>query len=129
PTWPSYISELEAGPSQKTLDLGLDGWAPPYLEASFALLPYDSPFTPVGDDGTFWTVSPTEALIAAAEQTTNKATAQKDYCEAEKQTWAAAPAIFLYQSYNPILTSANVKNLYGLPSEQVVTAFAEPASS
>ncbi|MBO0746059.1 MAG: ABC transporter substrate-binding protein, partial [Candidatus Dormibacteraeota bacterium] len=128
PTWPSYIAETRVPPSKATLDMNLRGWAPSYLDASEMFQPFEqSQFGP-GPNLSYWYSTQTDSLINQAQSTTNKPTAQSDYCQAAKQIWEAAPWIWLYLAENPILTTSHVKNVYGLPNEEFMTAFARPTS-
>lgn len=130
PTWPSYVSQINVAPAQATVDLSLLGWAPAYLDASQAYQIFESSqIPPAGLNTSYWSTAPTDALIAQGQSATDKSTAQSDYCQAAKNVWNAAPWLWLYNPENPIVTTTTVKNVFGLPNEQVVTAFAQPTSS
>ena len=66
-------------------------------------------------------------LIEQGNSGTSPAARQKSYCDAAKQVWKDAPWIFLYNQKNPIVTSAKVTNVTGLPNEKFVTTWASPA--
>ncbi len=130
PTWPSYVGEINVPASKATADLSLLGWAPGYLDASQAYQIFESSqIPPNGLNTSYWSTPQTDSLINEAQTTTSKTTAQSDYCQAAKQIWNASPWLWLYNPENPIITTTNVKNIYGLPNEQVVTTFAEPAGA
>jgi ABC-type transport system substrate-binding protein len=130
PTWPSYVSQINVAPAKATVDLSLLGWAPAYLDASQAYQIFEgSQIPPAGLNTSYWSTAQTDALIEQGQSATDRSTAQSDYCQAAKNVWNAAPWIWLYNPENPIITTTTVKNVYGLPNEQVVTTFAEPASS
>ncbi|MBO0708508.1 MAG: ABC transporter substrate-binding protein, partial [Candidatus Dormibacteraeota bacterium] len=131
PTWPTYVSAFQLPPAQMPADLYLLGWAPAYLDASQQDVLFQSSQIPPagGDNNSGWSSPQTDSLISQATATTDKATAQNDYCQVAKQVWNAAPWVWLYNPQNPIITSTKVKNVYGLPNERVVTAFAQPASA
>jgi peptide/nickel transport system substrate-binding protein len=112
------------------VDLSLLGWAPGYLDASQAYQIFEgSQIPPNGLNTSYWSTAQTDALIEQGQSATDRSTAQSDYCQAAKNVWNAAPWIWLYNPENPIVTTTSVKNVYGLPNEQVVTTFAQPASS
>ncbi|MBO0745667.1 MAG: ABC transporter substrate-binding protein, partial [Candidatus Dormibacteraeota bacterium] len=130
PTWPSYVSSINVAPSKATADLSLLGWAPGYLDASQAYQIFESAeIPPNGLNTSYWSTPQTDSLINQAQMTTSKSTAQNDYCQAAKLIWNASPWLWLYNPKNPIITTNTVKNVYGLPNEQVVTTFAQPASA
>ncbi|MBO0702238.1 MAG: ABC transporter substrate-binding protein, partial [Candidatus Dormibacteraeota bacterium] len=128
PTWPSYVTEINVPPAQATVDLSLLGWAAAYLDASQAYQIFESSqIPPAGLNTSYWSSPQTDNLINQAQAATDKSTSQSDYCQAAKLIWNASPWLWLYNPENPILTTTTVKNVYGLPTEQVVTTFAEPA--
>jgi len=131
PTWPTYVSAFDLAPSKMPADLYLLGWAPAYLDASQQYqLFQSSQIPPAGSaDNTGWSSPQTDSLINQATAATDKSTAQNDYCQVAKTVWNAAPWVWLYNPQNPIITTTKVKNIYGLPNERIVTAFAEPASA
>lgn len=130
PTWPSYVSEINVAPSKATVDLSLLGWAPAYLDASQAYQIFESSqIPPAGLNTSYWSTPQTDSEINQAQTSTDKSTAQSDYCQAAKQIWNASPWLWLYNPENPIVTTTTVKNIYGLPNEQVVTTFAQPAGA
>ncbi len=130
PTWPSYVSQINVAPAKATVDLSLLGWAPGYLDASQAYQIFESSqIPPNGLNTSYWSTAQTDQLIAQGQSATDKSTAQSDYCQAAKNVWNAAPWVWLYNPENPIITTTTVKNVFGLPNEQVVTTFAQPASS
>ncbi len=49
------------------------------------------------------------------------------YCQAEKIIWKDAPWIWLYSATNVLVTNNKVKNVYYLPNNYFVTAWAQPA--
>ena len=130
PTWPSYLNIINVAPSKAAADLSLLGWAPQFLDASQAYQIFQgSEIPPSGLNTSYWSTPQTDSLITQATTTTNKATAQSDYCQVAKTVWNASPWLWLYNPENPIVTTTNVKNIYGLPNEQVITTFAEPAGA
>ncbi len=127
PTWPSYVGEINVPPASATVDLSLLGWSPSYMDASQAYQIFQqSQIPPAGLNTSYWSSPQTDNLINQGQSTTDRSSAQSDYCQAAKLIWNAAPWIWLYAPDNPILTTTTVKNIYGLPNEQVVTTFAQP---
>jgi peptide/nickel transport system substrate-binding protein len=49
------------------------------------------------------------------------------YCQAEKIIWNEAPWIWLYSAQNVLVTTDKVKNIYYLPNNYFVSAWAQPA--
>ena len=130
PTWPSYVAAINVAPSKATADLSLLGWAPQFLDASQAYQIFQSSeIPPNGLNTSYWSTPQTDSLIDQATTTTSKATSQSDYCQVAKSVWNASPWLWLYNPENPIVTTTTVKNIYGLPNEQVITTFAQPAGA
>ena len=126
--WATYLGTINVAPDKASTDLHVLGWAPGYLDASQAMLQFQKSQWPVaGLATTYYTNPEVEDLVARANTELGKSQRQKDYCQAAKLVWDDAPWIFLWYQENPVITSAKVKGVYGLPNEQVVTSWAQPA--
>lgn len=128
PTWPSYLGQILVPPSQATVDMDLLGLQDSNPASSFDIF-QGSQIPPHGVNTDYWSSPQTAALIASGTTTTNAQTADRDFCQAGKLVWQAAPWIFVYETVEPIVTTTTVKGVYGNPGGVVVSAFAEPAGS
>lgn len=126
--WASYLGVINVAPDKATTDLHVLGWAPGYLDASQAMLQFQKSQWPAAGLATSYYTNPqVEDLVTKANTELGKSQRQKDYCQAARLIWDDAPWIFLWVQENPVITSSKVKGVYGLPNEQVVTSWAQPA--
>ncbi len=125
--WPSYLGTVNVPPPGK-VDMHFLGWAPGYLDESQQMNQFTKTQWPnAGLATSYYTNPEVENLITKALTETDQNQRKADYCSAQKLIWDDAPWIFLYNQKNPIVTSAKVKNVYGLPNEKFVTTWASPA--
>ena len=129
-SWPSYLGYTESvAPGVDNVDVHVIGWAPSYLDASQQMLLFTQPLPPPGDDSSYYLNPQVTSLVQQANSSLDTNTRKKDYCQASKIIWKAAPWIFLYNQKNPILTSSKVSGIVDLPNEQFVTTWATPANA
>ena len=83
---------------------------------------------PAGLATSFYTNPEVEELIARANSTVDDAQRAALYQEASRLIWDDAPWIFLWVQRFPIVHSANVTNIGGLPNEKVSAIYARPAN-
>lgn len=127
PTWPSYLSQILVPPSQATVDMDLLGLQDSNPASSFNIF-QGSQIPPHGVNTDYWSSPQTAALIASGTTATSAQAADRDFCQAGKLVWNAAPWIFIYETVEPFLTTTTVKGIYGNPGGVIVSAFAEPAA-
>ena len=127
--WPNYVATYALVPPAKaTTDLHLLGWAPAYLDASQGMEQFYSPRTPPGGlESSYYKNEQVDALITKANSGTNEAQRKTDYCSAAKIIWNEAPWIFLLNQKQPMVTSAKVTGVFGIPNEKFNTVYASPA--
>ena len=127
--WPTYVATYaNVPPAQSKIDLHLLGWAPAYLDAQQQFEQFYSPRTPpAGQETSYYKNPQVDALIEKANAGTDPAQRQKDYCQAAKMVWSDAPWIFLYNQRYPLVTTAKVTGVTGIPNEKFITTWASPA--
>jgi peptide/nickel transport system substrate-binding protein len=127
--WPTYVpTYTQVPPSQAKTDLHLLGWAPAYLDAQQQFEQfYSARIPPVGQESSYYKNSQVDSLIEQGNSGTSPSGRQQSYCTAAKQVWKDAPWIFLYNQKQPLVTSAKVTGVIGIPNEKFVTTWASPA--
>ena len=116
-----------APPAQAATDLSFLGWAPSYLDAQQQFEQFFSArIPPAGQESSYYRNPAVDALIEKANSGTDQNQRAQDYCSAAKMVWNDAPWIFLYNQKFPIVTSAKVTGVVGLPNEKFVTSWAVP---
>ncbi len=127
--WPTYLATyVNVPPAQSKTDLHLLGWAPAILDAQQQFEQfYSARIPPAGLQTSYYKNPQVDTLIEKANSGTDPSQRQKDYCDAAKIVWKDAPWIFLYNQKFPIVTSAKVTGVGGLPNEKFVTTWASPA--
>lgn len=128
PDWPTYIATTDVPAAQEPYDISLAGWAPPYLDASEGLVPFQKAnWPPVGSNGSWYTDPKTEASVLSGNAGLSTTQRKTDYCTALKQIWQDAPWIFLHYQKAPLITTTAVTGVTTLPNEQFNTVYASPA--
>ncbi len=126
--WPSYLGTINVPPAKASVDLHLLGWAPGFLDASQAMVQFQSSQWPPSGLATSYYKNPdVDALLAKANSESDQAARQADYCNASKQIWSDAPWIFLWVQKFPIVTSSKVTGVQSIPNESFYTVYASPA--
>lgn len=126
--WPSYLGTINVPPAQAKTDLHLLGWAPGFLDASQAMVQFQSTMWPPKGLATSYYGNPeVDKLLARANSSSDQAARQADYCAASKLIWADAPWIFLWVQKFPMVTTAKVKGVQSIPTESFYTVYASPA--
>ena len=127
--WPTYVpTYTQAPPDKAKTDLHLLGWAPAYLDAQQQFEQfYSVRVPPNGQESSYYKNPQVDALIEKANAGTDPDQRKKDYCDAAKMVWTDAPWIFLYNQKYPLVTSAKVTGVFGIPNEKFVTTWASPA--
>lgn len=126
--WPTYLGTVNVPPAKASVDLHLLGWAPGYLDASQAMVQFQSSqWPPAGLATSYYQNPEVDSLLAKASAETDQSARQADYCNASKQIWADAPWIFLWVQKFPIITSAKVTGVQSIPNESFYTVYASPA--
>lgn len=82
---------------------------------------------PAGLATSFYTNPEVEELIAQANSTVDEAQRADLYGQAARLIWDDAPWIFLWVQRFPIVHSADVTNVSGLPNEKFYAIYARPA--
>ncbi|MDQ6794332.1 MAG: ABC transporter substrate-binding protein [Chloroflexota bacterium] len=129
--WPTYVAGIvlatPQAQAQKT-DLHLLGWAPPYLDASQQFEQfYSLRSAPKGQESSYYKNPEVDALITQGNSNPDAASRAKTYCDAAKKVWSDAPWIFLYNQKLPLVTTAKVTGIVGIPNEKFSTVYASPA--
>jgi peptide/nickel transport system substrate-binding protein len=129
--WPAFMGELFRPPEKITADLHLFGWAPTFPDADWQLPHlYDSAnWPPLGAAGSFYKNPEVDKLLAAGKRELDPRTRADLFCQASRQIWADAPAIFLWVQSFPVAYRAGLTNIVALPNEKISAAFARPASA
>jgi peptide/nickel transport system substrate-binding protein len=126
--WPSYLGTINVPPAQAKTDLHLLGWAPGFLDASQAMVQFQSTMWPPKGLATSYYGNPeVDKLLARANSNSDQAARQADYCAASKLIWADAPWIFLWVQKFPMVTTAKVTGVQSIPTESFYTVYASPA--
>jgi peptide/nickel transport system substrate-binding protein len=126
--WPSYIGTVNVAPAGARVDAYLLGWAPMYLDASFAMLQFDSrQMPPTGLATSYYDNPAVTALLARAQVESDREARVQEYCDAQRQVWNDAPWIFLWTEKFPIVTSSAVAGVTSIPNESFDTVHAHPA--
>src|SRR5690606_3650716 len=82
---------------------------------------------PAGLATSFYTNPEVEDLIARANATVADAERADLYAQAARLIWEDAPWIFLWVQRFPMVHSADVTNISGLPNEKFYAIYARPA--
>jgi ABC-type transport system substrate-binding protein len=126
--FPSFLARVNAPRSANTVDMHLLGWAPPYLDAEFAMQMFrKATHPPAGLATSFYTDPRVEQHLATADTATDEDARAEAYCEASKIIWEQAPWIFLWTQSFPIVHSADVTNIGFTPTEKFSAIYARPA--
>ncbi len=126
--WPSYLGTINVPPAQAKTDLHLLGWAPGFLDASQAMVQFQSTMWPPKGLATSYYGNPdVDKLLARANSSSDQAGRQTDYCAASKLIWADAPWIFLWVQKFPMVTTSKVKGVQSIPTESFYTVYTSPA--
>lgn len=126
--WPTYLGTINVPPAKASVDLHLLGWAPGYLDASQAMVQFQSTqWPPAGLATSYYKNPQVDDLLAKANSESSQSARQSDYCSASKLIWDDAPWIFLWVQKFPIITSAKVTGVQSIPNESFYTVYASPA--
>ncbi len=126
--WPTYLATINVPPDKAKADLHLLGWAPGYLDASQAMVQFQSSqWPPKGLATSYYKNTQVDSLLAKANSESDQAARQADYCAASKQIWADAPWLFLWVQRFPMVTTAKVTGVQSIPTESFYTVYASPA--
>jgi len=127
--FPSFLARVNAAPSANTVDMHLLGWAPPYLDAEFAVQMFrKKTHPPNGLATSFYTDPKVEELLAQADTETDGDAREQAYCDASKIIWEGAPWIYLWTQSFPIVHSADVTGIGFTPTEKFSAIYARPRS-
>lgn len=126
--WPTYLGTINVPPAKASVDLHLLGWAPGYLDASQAMVQFQSSqWPPKGLATSYYKNPQVDALLAKANSESDQSARKSDYCAASKLIWNDAPWIFLWVQRFPIVTTSKVANVQSIPNESFYTVYATPA--
>jgi len=127
--WPTYVGTMTQPVEVNETQLHLLGWAPAFMDASQQMLQFQqSQHPPAGLATSFYTNPEVEELIAQANSTVDDAQRADLYAQAAQLIWEDAPWIFLWVQRFPIVHSADVTNISGLPNEKFYALYARPAN-
>ncbi|HKC18369.1 MAG TPA: ABC transporter substrate-binding protein, partial [Candidatus Dormibacteraeota bacterium] len=126
--WPTYLGTINVPPARASVDLHLLGWAPGYLDASQAMVQFQSSqWPPKGLATSYYKNPEVDSLLAKANSESDQAARKSDYCAASKVIWNDAPWIFLWVQRFPMVTTSKVANVQSIPNESFYTVYASPA--
>jgi peptide/nickel transport system substrate-binding protein len=126
--WPTYLATINVPPDKAVADLHFLGWAPGFLDASQAMVQFQSSnWPPKGLATSYYSNKQVNDLLAKANSESDQAARQSDYCAASKIVWADAPWIFLWVQRFPMVTTAKVTGVQSIPTESFYTVYASPA--
>jgi len=125
--WPTYVGTMVQPVDQNETQLHLLGWAPAFMDASQQMLQFQSSqHPPAGLATSFYENPETDRLIAEANSTVDPEQRAELYHEASRLIWEDAPWIFLWVQRFPMVHSADVTNISGLPNEKFYALYAHP---
>ena len=126
--WPTYIATMTQPPETNETNLHLLGWAPAFLDASQQMQQFHpSQHPPAGLATSFYNNPEAERLMDEAASTIDPAVRADLYAEVSQIIWDDAPWIFLWVQSFPMVHSADVTNIWGLPNEKFYAIYAQPA--
>lgn len=126
--FPSFLARITGPPSETTVDMHLLGWAPPYLDAEYAMQMFrQATHPPAGLATSFYTNPQVEEYLTQADTVTDVDAREQAFCEASKLIWEDAPWIFLWTQSFPIVHSADVTGVGFTPTEKFSAVYARPA--
>ncbi|MGE5265247.1 MAG: ABC transporter substrate-binding protein, partial [Acidobacteriota bacterium] len=125
--WPSYVATMTKPQAENTTQLHVLGWAPAYLDESQQILQFLSSEHPPKGLATSFYKSKADDLAAQALSEPDEKKRADLYCQANKVIWDDAPWIFLWTQRFPMVYSAKVKGVSGVPNEKFAALYAEPA--
>ena len=126
--WPTYIATMTQPRETNETNLHLLGWAPAFLDASQQMQQFHpSQHPPAGLATSFYTNPEAERLMDEAASTIDPAVRADLYAEVSQIIWDDAPWIFLWVQSFPMVHSADVTNIWGLPNEKFYAIYAQPA--
>jgi peptide/nickel transport system substrate-binding protein len=125
--WPSYVATMTKPQAENTTQLHVLGWAPAYLDESQQILQFLSTEHPPKGLATSFYKSKADDLAAQALSEPDEKKRADLYCQANKVIWDDAPWIFLWTQRFPMVYSAKVKGVSGVPNEKFAALYAEPA--
>lgn len=127
--WPTYIKTITT-PADKgnVTELHFLGWAPAFLDSAQQMLQFLSSYhPPAGLASSFYKNPDVDKLIVAADSESKEDKRKELYCQIAKTVWADAPWIFMYVQRFPIVYSAKVRDVGGVPNEKFYAIYARPA--
>ncbi|HEX7003043.1 MAG TPA: ABC transporter substrate-binding protein [Trueperaceae bacterium] len=126
--WPTYIGTMTQPVEQNETQLHLLGWAPAFLDASQQMQQFhSSQHPPAGLATSFYHNAEVDRLIDEANAEVDPERRQELYAQASRIIWDEAPWIFLWVQSFPMVHSADVTNISGLPNEKFYAIYARPA--
>ena len=103
------------------------GWAPSFMDASQQMQQFlSSQHPPNGLATSFYDSEEVDRLVAEANQEVDEERRAELYAEASRVIWEDAPWIFLWVQRFPMVHSAEVTNIGGLPNEKFHAIYAHP---
>ena len=125
--WASYLAAISVPEDRGTAHMHLFGWAPPLLDVSQQMTQFTrSQWPPLGLATTHYTNPRVEELLDQAARERNDQRRLDLYADAQRIVWDDAPWLFLWVPSVPIVHSARLKNIDGLPTEKLAAVYAEP---
>lgn len=125
--WPSYVGTITLPPESQEVEMHLLGWAPSFMDASQQMQQFlSSQHPPNGLATSFYDSEEVDRLVAEANQEVDEARRAELYAEASRVIWEDAPWIFLWVQRFPMVHSAEVTNIWGLPNEKFYAIYARP---
>ena len=126
--WPTYIATMTMPPEENETNLHMLGWAPAFLDASQQMQQFHpSQHPPAGLATSFYYNEESERLMDEAASETDPEERQRLYAEVSQLIWDDAPWIFLWVQSFPMVHSADVTDIWGLPNEKFYAIYARPA--
>ena len=115
-------------PEENETNLHMLGWAPAFLDASQQMQQFHpSQHPPAGLATSFYYNEESERLMDEAASETDPEERQRLYAEVSQLIWDDAPWIFLWVQSFPMVHSADVTDIWGLPNEKFYAIYARPA--
>lgn len=125
--WPTYVATMTQPAESNETNLHLLGWAPAFLDASQQMQQFHaSQHPPAGLATSFYYNEEAVSLMDQAAAEIDPVERQRLYAEVSQIIWDDAPWLFLWVQSFPMVHSADVTNIGGLPNEKFYAIYAHP---
>jgi ABC-type transport system substrate-binding protein len=125
--WPSFLAAINVAEDRGTAHMHLFNWMPAFLDASQQMTQFiRSHWPPQGLATSHYSHPRVEQLMDLATVEAEDQRRNDLYAEAQRIVWDDAPWLFLWTPSFPIVHSAQLTGIAGLPTEKLATVYAAP---